>query len=97
MGQEFKLVIYGRRREFETEIGVGDLVLISRGDTLKSDLTAKRGEGIKALEFLLGLRSPAEPEKADFKPLDEQLNASQREADGGSRQGVLWWEAWSSW
>ncbi len=127
VGQEFgyKLVRYGRRKEFETEISVGDLVLISRGDPLKSDLTAtvvEKGKryitvaaesvpawalknvridlyinevtfrrmlenldsltenGVKALEFLLGLRSPALPERVDFQPFDEQLNASQREA-----------------
>ena len=35
---EFKLVKYGRREPFKTEIGVGDLVLISRGNPLESDL-----------------------------------------------------------
>lgn len=35
----FHLVKYGRRDPIETRIGVGDLVLISRGDPLKSDLT----------------------------------------------------------
>ena len=34
----FKLVKYGRRRTIETEISVGDEVLISKGDPLKSDL-----------------------------------------------------------
>ncbi|MDI3497367.1 IGHMBP2 family helicase [Archaeoglobus sp.] len=40
VGEElgFKLVRYGRRRAIETEISVGDEVLISRGDPLKSDL-----------------------------------------------------------
>jgi len=40
IGEEFgyKLVRYGRKEPFETEIGVGDLVLISKGDPLKSDL-----------------------------------------------------------
>lgn len=40
VGEEFgyKLVRYGRRRPIETEISVGDEVLISRGDPLKSDL-----------------------------------------------------------
>jgi len=40
IGEElgFKLVRYGRRRVIETEISVGDEVLISRGDPLKSDL-----------------------------------------------------------
>jgi len=40
VGQEFgyKLVKYGREKPFETEIGVGDLVLISRGNPLASDL-----------------------------------------------------------
>nr|WP_230972253.1 IGHMBP2 family helicase [Archaeoglobus neptunius] len=39
-GEEFgfKLVRYGRRREIETEISVGDEVIVSRGDPLKSDL-----------------------------------------------------------
>jgi predicted DNA helicase len=127
VGQEFgyRLVRYGRRKEFETEIGVGDLVLISRGDPLKSDLMAtvvEKGKryitvavesipawalknvridlyvneitfrrmlenldsltenGIKALKFLLGLKNPEVPEKVDFQPFDEQLNASQKEA-----------------
>ncbi len=35
---EFKLVKYGRRVPFKTEIGVGDLVLISKGNPLESDL-----------------------------------------------------------
>jgi len=41
IGEEFgyKVVKYGRRKEFETEINVGDVVLISRGDPMKSDLT----------------------------------------------------------
>lgn len=40
IGQEFgfKLVKYGRKKPFETEISVGDLVLISRGNPLASDL-----------------------------------------------------------
>jgi len=40
IGQEFgyKLVKYGRGKPFETEIGVGDLVLISKGNPLVSDL-----------------------------------------------------------
>jgi len=40
IGEEFgyKLVRYGRKKPFETEIGVGDLVLISKGNPLKSDL-----------------------------------------------------------
>lgn len=40
VGEEFgfKLVKYGRRRLIETEISVGDEVLISRGNPLKSDL-----------------------------------------------------------
>lgn len=40
VGEElgFKLVKYGRRRTIETEISVGDEVLISKGDPLKSDL-----------------------------------------------------------
>ncbi|WP_456329600.1 IGHMBP2 family helicase [Archaeoglobus sp.] len=40
VGEElgFKLVRYGRRRAIETEISVGDEVLISKGDPLKSDL-----------------------------------------------------------
>ncbi|WP_175060096.1 IGHMBP2 family helicase [Thermococcus sp. 2319x1] len=39
-GEEFgfKLVKYGRREPFKTEISVGDLVLISRGNPLMSDL-----------------------------------------------------------
>jgi len=41
IGEEFgyKVVKYGRRKEFETEINVGDVVLISKGNPLKSDLT----------------------------------------------------------
>ncbi|MDO8871048.1 MAG: IGHMBP2 family helicase [Methanobacteriaceae archaeon] len=35
----FNLVKYGRKKSFESEINVGDLVLISRGNPLKSDLT----------------------------------------------------------
>ena len=40
VGEEFgfRLVKYGREREIKTEIGVGDLVVISRGDPLVSDL-----------------------------------------------------------
>ncbi len=40
VGQEFgyKLVKYGRSKPFKTEIGVGDLVLISKGKPLASDL-----------------------------------------------------------
>ncbi len=40
IGQEFgyKLVKYGRSKPFKTEIGVGDLVLISKGKPLASDL-----------------------------------------------------------
>jgi predicted DNA helicase len=40
MGREFsfKIVKYGREREIETEISVGDLVLISRGNPLRSNL-----------------------------------------------------------
>ena len=40
VGEEFgyKLVKYGRARPIKTEIGVGDSVLISRGNPLKSDL-----------------------------------------------------------
>lgn len=40
VGEElgFKLVRYGRRRTIDTEISVGDEVLISRGEPLKSDL-----------------------------------------------------------
>jgi len=42
IGREFgyKLVKYGRREKIETEISVGDLVVISKGDPLKSDLIA---------------------------------------------------------
>ncbi len=41
LGKElgFNLVKYGRKKSFESEINVGDLVLISRGNPLKSDLT----------------------------------------------------------
>jgi superfamily I DNA and/or RNA helicase len=41
LGKElgFNLVKYGRNKSFESEINVGDLVLISRGNPLKSDLT----------------------------------------------------------
>ncbi|WP_456477495.1 IGHMBP2 family helicase [Methanopyrus sp.] len=35
----YYLVKYGRSREIDTQISVGDLVLVSRGDPLKSDLT----------------------------------------------------------
>lgn len=40
IGEEFgyKLVKYGRKRKINTNINVGDLVLISRGNPLKSDL-----------------------------------------------------------
>jgi predicted DNA helicase len=40
VGKEFsyKIVKYGREKEFETEISVGDLVLISKGNPLKSNL-----------------------------------------------------------
>ena len=40
VGEElgFKLIKYGRRRAIETEISVGDEVLISKGDPLKSNL-----------------------------------------------------------
>ena len=40
IGEEFnyKLVKYGRKKEIKTEIGVGDLVVISKGNPLKSDL-----------------------------------------------------------
>ena len=42
LGRElgFTLVKYGRKKPIETEISVGDLVLISRGNPLRSDLTA---------------------------------------------------------
>ncbi len=127
IGHEFgyKLVKYGRGKPFETEIGVGDLVLISRGNPLASDLVGtvvERGSrfvvvalenvpvwalrnvridlyanditfrrmlenlenlsesGKKALEFLLGLKEPKKPEPLQFKPLDKNLNRSQKEA-----------------
>lgn len=40
IGEEFKykLVKYGRKKEIKTEIGVGDLVVVSKGNPLKSDL-----------------------------------------------------------
>ena len=40
-GRKFDLWVYrfGRDRKIDTEIGSGDIVLISRGDPLKSDLT----------------------------------------------------------
>jgi len=40
LGEEFgyKLVKFGRKKQIETNINVGDLVLISRGNPLKSDL-----------------------------------------------------------
>ncbi|WP_048160959.1 IGHMBP2 family helicase [Thermococcus sibiricus] len=40
IGEEFgfKLVKYGRKEAFKTEIGVGDLVVISKGNPLASDL-----------------------------------------------------------
>jgi len=40
IGEEFKykLVKYGRKKEIKTEIGVGDLVVISKGNPLRSDL-----------------------------------------------------------
>jgi predicted DNA helicase len=40
VGREFsfKIVKYGREKEIETEISVGDLVLISRGNPLRSEL-----------------------------------------------------------
>ena len=37
---DLELVRYGRDRRIETEISSGDIVLISRGDPLKSDLSA---------------------------------------------------------
>ncbi len=43
----YKLVKYGRRRKIVTNINVGDLVLVSRGNPLKSDLVgvvAEKGE-----------------------------------------------------
>jgi predicted DNA helicase len=127
VGEEFgyKLVKFGRRRKIETNINVGDLVLISRGNPLKSDLVgvvAEKGNryivvalenvpswalkdvridlyandvtfrrwlenlenlgdiALKALKFALGLEMPDKPEKVYFKPIDERLNESQREA-----------------
>lgn len=46
MGKElgFNLIKYGRKKPFETEINIGDLVLISKGDPLKSNLTATVAE-----------------------------------------------------
>ena len=46
VGREFDyyLVRYSRDKEIKTEIGVGDLVLISRGDPLKSDLVGTVAE-----------------------------------------------------
>ncbi len=40
IGEEFGFILvrYGRKREFKTEISTGDLVVISKGDPLKSDL-----------------------------------------------------------
>ncbi|USH00406.1 IGHMBP2 family helicase [Thermococcus argininiproducens] len=40
IGEEFgfKLVKYGRKEPFKTEIGVGDLIVISKGNPLASDL-----------------------------------------------------------
>ena len=41
LGKElgFQIVKYGRKKEINTEINVGDIVLISAGNPLKSDLT----------------------------------------------------------
>ena len=41
LGKElgFNLVKYGRKKSFESEINIGDLILISKGDPLKSKLT----------------------------------------------------------
>ena len=127
IGEEFgyKLVKYGRAKPIKTEIGVGDSVLISRGNPLKSDLVGvvvEKGtryivvalesvpnwalknvrvdlyasditfrrmienldnlseHGVRALEFLLGLREPKKPIPLEFKPMDANLNESQREA-----------------
>ena len=127
VGQEFgyRLVKYGRAKPFKTEIGVGDLVLISRGNPLTSDLVGvvtEKGSrfvvvalenlpalalknvridlyandvtfrrmlenleylsenGRRALEFLLGLKTPKEPEPVEFEPFDRSLNKSQIEA-----------------
>lgn len=46
LGRElgFTLVRYGRRKEIETEIKVGDLVLISKGNPLYSDLVGTVAE-----------------------------------------------------
>ncbi len=127
VGEEFgyKLVKYGRAKPIKTDIGVGDSVLISKVNPLKSDLVGvvvEKGNhyivvalenvpnwalkcvridlyvsditfrrmienldnlseyGIKALEFLLGLRVPKEPVEVDFEPFDLNLNESQRRA-----------------
>ncbi|NJD98925.1 IGHMBP2 family helicase [Thermococcus sp. LS1] len=53
IGEEFgyKLVKYGREREIKTEISVGDLVVISRNDPLRSDLVGTVTE--KGKRFLV--------------------------------------------
>ncbi|MCK9152432.1 IGHMBP2 family helicase [Methanobacterium alcaliphilum] len=53
LGKElgFNLIKYGRKKSFETEITTGDLVLLSKGDPLKSNLTATVAE--KGSRFLV--------------------------------------------
>ncbi|NJE86020.1 IGHMBP2 family helicase [Thermococcus sp. CX2] len=53
IGEEFgyKLVKYGREKEIKTEISVGDLVVISRNDPLRSDLVGTVTE--KGKRFLV--------------------------------------------
>jgi len=126
-GQEFdyKLVRYGRKEPFETEIAVGDLVLVSRGNPLKSDLVgivtekAKKfivialnnvpkwslknaridlysnditfqrmienleclsPNGLRALGFALGKKTPKKPRFVEFKKIDQGLNEKQIES-----------------
>ncbi|WP_234697100.1 IGHMBP2 family helicase [Nitrosophilus alvini] len=123
-------VKFGRSKEIETEISSGDIVLISRGEPLKSDLTGTVSEvkshfitvafenmppkwvysgGIridlyindvtfKRMEenleelrdakgrkrelrnIILGLENPKPPKAKSFKPVNEKLNDSQRDA-----------------
>ncbi len=124
IGEEFgyKLVKFGRSRKIRTDIAVGDSVIVSYGNPLKSDyvgvvvekgsryvvvalesvpknlrnvridlfvseITFKRmienlrnlnENGVRALEFALGLRAPEKPEPEEFH--SSKLNESQRKA-----------------
>lgn len=86
LGKElgFNLVKYGRKKSFESEINVGDLILISRGNPLKSDLTGTVTEKGKrfiiiALEnvpqwALKGVRIDLYANDITFRRMKENLN-----------------------